>query len=58
MKDRKEENSTNDEINLQTDALVDLPVADAPADETKGGATKGSTSDIYLMQDYTNAAQR
>jgi hypothetical protein len=53
MNDRKKGNATNEEINLQTDALTDLPAANEQAD-----TIKGSAMDIYLMQDYTNAAQK
>ena len=42
MEDRKKRNSTNDNINLQSDILIDLPLADEQADETKGG---GETKD-------------
>ena len=42
----------NRKDNIQTDALTDLPVANEQAD-----AIKGSANDIYLFQDYTNAAQ-
>ena len=56
MKDSKKENARNDEINAQTDALTDLPVANEQADAING-STKGSTGDIYIMQDYTNASQ-
>ena len=34
-----QEHIKNDDINLQADALTDLPVADEQADETKGGAS-------------------
>lgn len=34
-------NIKNDEINLQSDTLTDLPVADEQAVETKGGTLLG-----------------
>jgi hypothetical protein len=34
-----QENIKNDEINLQSDRLTDLPVAQAQAEATKGGAS-------------------
>jgi len=33
------ENARNDEINLQAEALTDLPLADQQAGETKGGSS-------------------
>ncbi|HZM85542.1 MAG TPA: hypothetical protein VFF31_03200 [Blastocatellia bacterium] len=33
----EQENIKNDEINVQTDALTDLPVADEQADRARGG---------------------
>jgi len=37
MKDKENENATNDNINPQADTLTDLPVAGEQAEETKGG---------------------
>ena len=37
MKDTKKENTTNGNINPQADTLTDLPLADEPANGTKGG---------------------
>jgi len=37
METTEKENATNEGINLQPDALTDLPVADERADETRGG---------------------
>ena len=37
MKTTKKENAKNDNINLQADALSELPLADEQADEIKGG---------------------
>ena len=37
MKDRKNQITTNNEGNLQADALIDLPVDEARQDEVKGG---------------------
>jgi hypothetical protein len=39
MKDRTQANTTNDKSNRQAEALIDLPVTDDQADETKGGAS-------------------
>jgi hypothetical protein len=39
MKMKAQEMIKNDRINLQADALTDLPVANAQADATKGGAS-------------------
>jgi hypothetical protein len=42
MKDTKDQTTTNTEVNLQSDALTDLPVGDEEANETKaGGAPNG-----------------
>ena len=41
MKGIKREDTSNEDINLQADALTDLPVADEQADETKGGENEG-----------------
>ena len=38
MKAVRKENARNNQVNLETDALSDLPVANERADETKGGA--------------------
>lgn len=38
-KDGKNQATTNNEINSQSEALADLPVADEQADETKAGAS-------------------
>ena len=38
MKAIWKENARNNQVNLETDALSDLPVANERADETKGGA--------------------
>ena len=34
----KKQDNREDNINLQTDVLIDLPLADELADETKGGS--------------------
>ena len=39
MERTEKENPTNDEINLQAEALTDLPLADEHAGETKGGTS-------------------
>ena len=39
METTVKENATNDEINLQAEALTDLPLAHEQAGETKGGAS-------------------
>lgn len=39
METTERENATNDEINLQEEALTDLPLADEQAGETNGGAS-------------------
>ena len=39
METTEKENATNDEINLQAEALTDLPLANEQAGETKGGAS-------------------
>ena len=44
---KAEENVKNDDINLQADALTDLPVADEQADEVKGG-------DLYMNFKFTD----
>ena len=43
MNNRKKENAPNEVINLQADALTDLPVTDEQAHETKAGTGKTST---------------
>lgn len=57
---KAKENVKND-INLQTDTLTDLPVADEQADETKGGREGGGVGQVdradyagshILYQDY------
>jgi hypothetical protein len=40
MKDRKNQTTTNNEVNLQSEALTDLPVADEQANQTKAGASQ------------------
>ena len=37
MEDRKKRNATNDNINLQADTLIDLPLTDEQAEEAKAG---------------------
>ena len=37
MKVTKKENAKNDNFNLQSHILIDLPVADEQTDETRGG---------------------
>jgi hypothetical protein len=39
MKDRENQTTTNNEVNSQTEALTDLPVADEQADDTTAGAS-------------------
>ncbi|HSE98735.1 MAG TPA: hypothetical protein VLD57_10775 [Blastocatellia bacterium] len=39
MKDRIKENAPNIDANLQSDSLIDLPVVNDQADQTKGGQT-------------------
>jgi len=39
METTGKENATNHEINLQAEALTDLPLADEQAGETKAGAS-------------------
>ena len=39
MKDTNDQTTTNTEINLESDALTDLPVADEEANETKAGGS-------------------
>lgn len=46
MKDRKKENAINDIINLQTDALADLPLVVEQADDIKGSALNRATGDV------------
>lgn len=46
MKDRKKENATNDDINLQAEALTDLPVADEQAEQAKGGSEEAKSRPI------------
>ena len=45
MKDRTNQTPTNDEINLQADALTDLALADEQADRARGGAESKSRFD-------------
>lgn len=40
MENRRKENAPNEGIDLQADALTDLPVTDEQADETKAGTGK------------------
>ena len=40
MKERKNQTTTNNEANLQPDALTDLPVVDEQANQTKAGASQ------------------
>ncbi|MGE0126834.1 MAG: hypothetical protein AB7U82_01925 [Blastocatellales bacterium] len=47
MEDRKQEDESKNDINLQAAALTDLPVAEEQADETKGGSTK-ATPKLFL----------
>ena len=52
MKEIKREGAPNEDINLQADALTDLPVTVEQADETKGGTPRIKTficpSDPYI----------
>ena len=54
MKTKKQENRTNDKPNPQAEGLVDLTVADAEAEQAKGGVTLNySKFEIkYLEQDH------
>jgi hypothetical protein len=56
MEDRKKANATNDDINIQADALTDLPVADEQVNETKGGAWKNGSVVLY-DQTHTEVAR-
>jgi len=47
MTDRTKGNETNDDTNLQAETLIDLPVSEAQADETKGGP--GHAGEIELL---------
>ena len=48
MENRRIENAPNEGINLQADALADLPVTDEQADETKAGTGEASTLAVSL----------
>ena len=50
MKDRKNQTTKNNEVNLQSDALTDLPVADEQANQTKAGAAQ-PVGRLYLATD-------
>lgn len=56
MKDRTQGNETNDDISLQAETLIDLPVREGQASEISGGAgqagqTRGDTQ-TYLSWQY------
>ena len=40
MEDRKKRDATNDNLNIQSDIMSDLPLANEQADETKGGESR------------------
>lgn len=48
MKVTKKENTTNDNINIQAESLIDLALTDEQANETKGGEYK-STPKLFLF---------
>jgi hypothetical protein len=50
LKMNGKENVKNAEINLQAEALTDLPVADEQADETKGGPGGPGTRDAHWRE--------
>jgi hypothetical protein len=43
------EKKLNDDINLKADTLIDLPVAEERADETKGGAVLRSGDGVDVL---------
>ncbi len=45
---KAKENVKNNDINLQADTLIDLPVTDEQADETRGGTTGEHIDDIIV----------
>jgi hypothetical protein len=51
MKDKENENATNDNINPQADTLTDLPVGGKQVEETKGGAGFNAASIQVLLGD-------
>jgi len=46
---KAKEKINNDEINLQADALTDLPVAEELAEETKAGVLQGGAGRDVLL---------
>lgn len=46
MKPTKKEITMNENINLQTDTLIDLPIADEQADEATGGRVAGDYTTV------------
>lgn len=50
MTDRENQTTKNNEVNLQPDALTDLPVADEQANQTKAGAAQPNGK-LFLATD-------
>jgi hypothetical protein len=48
MEDKKKRNATNDDINLQSDNLIDLSLADEQADQTRGGPSTSVRIKTYI----------
>lgn len=53
MKDRKIENTNNDDINIQADALTDLPVSAEQAEQAKGGAEETKARPVGSQVTFT-----
>lgn len=50
MKNKKNQTPTNNKINLQAEALIDLPVDEARQDEINGGINYAKIEITYLEQ--------
>jgi len=51
---KAKENVRNDDINLQTGALTDLPVTDERAYETRGGSGSGTRDSHFRESTFGN----